>query len=214
MRRRTPARGLPTWPEEEVTPPPHDLPLIPPDIAPDIASQLDMLRSGITDARQLAYDGRVRSERLDKLDDTIGALAKSVNQTEALLAQYLRPQLDHWRAITDGIARDLPGVLDKLDAIGEAFERFDRRLRDLEVSTRVSAERLTASQDAIVARLTHVETRAADVALRVIEIEKREHGREWAARSLAKRETKKNGAWAAAVAAVVTAASQLWTHFR
>jgi hypothetical protein len=42
-----------SWPEDEVTPPPVDLPLIPPDIAPDIADQLEMLRGAVLDARRV-----------------------------------------------------------------------------------------------------------------------------------------------------------------
>lgn len=212
MRRRTPARGLPTWPEDEVTPPPHDLPLIPPDIAPDIASQLDMLRSGITDARQLAYDGRVRSERLDRLDDTIGALAKSVNQTEALVREYLGPQLQHWRAVSDGIAQELPQLLASTEALGITLRNLDERVRSMEVSLSVSIGKLAANADAVAARVTVLEHGHAQQALRLIEIEKRAHGADEATKAIARTERRKTGALSAVVASVIGVIHAVVSH--
>jgi hypothetical protein len=199
-----------SWPEDEVTPPPVDLPL---DHAAPISDQLEMLRAGLAETRRDAYDNRVRSERLDRLDDTIGGLAKSVNQSEALLREYLGPQLDHWRAVTDGIAQQLPQLLTSTEALAITLRNLDERVRSMDVSLSVSIGKLAANADAVAARVTVLEHNQAAQALRLIEIEKRAHGADEATKALARHERRKTGALSAVVASVIGVVHAVVSHF-
>jgi len=185
LRRRTPARGVPAVErDEESTPPPQE-----PPRPVDLLERLDVLDAAVRDAIggvARVWGARDLGERIDQVDEKLGAVAKSANQTEALVREYLGPQLQHWRAVTDGIAQQLPQLLTSTEALGITMRNLDDRLRNLEVSLSVSIGKLAANADAVAARVTVLEHSQAAQALRIIELEKREHGRDAAGEALTK----------------------------
>lgn len=177
IRRRTPARGVPVVEhDEESTPPPQEPPR--PD---DLHERLDALDAAVREAISgvtRVWGARDLGERIDQVDEKLGAVAKSANQTEALVREYLGPQLQHWRAVTDGIAQQLPQLLASTEALAITLRNLDDRLRTLEVSLSVSIGKLAANADAVAARVAVIEHNQAAQALKLIELEKREHGRD------------------------------------
>lgn len=187
-RRRTPARGIPTW-DDDLTPPPQEIPLPSDDTVPvAIRQQLALLADGVQDARVRAYETRLASHRLDKVDQKLAAIASTLTRHETILDENLVPQLDRWRAVTDGIAKDLPSILGKLEGVVDTLEKFDRRLRDLEVEIKVNVQKLAASQDALAVRITAAEAKSVDLALRVVQLESREVGRDAVDQALTKQQ--------------------------
>jgi hypothetical protein len=185
-RTRTPARGLPVW-DDDLTPPPQEMPLAPMDDVPaPIRQQLALLADGVQDAKLYAYQTRIASHRLDQVDAKLGAIATTLTRHQTILDEHLVPQLDRWRAVTDGIAKDLPSILDKLEGVVDTLERFDRRLRDLEVEIKLNVQKLAASQDALAVRMAAAEAKSIDLALRVVQLETREVGRDAVDQALTK----------------------------
>ena len=185
IRRRTPARGVPVVEhDEESTPPPQEPPR-PADLYERVEALDAAVRDAISGVARL-WDGRNVGDRLDQVDEKLATLAKSATSSETLLNQYLGPQLQHWRAVTDGIAQQLPQLLASTEALAITLRNLDERLRDLEVSLSVSIGKLAANADAVAARVTVLEHNQAAQALRIIELEKREHGRDAAGEALTK----------------------------
>lgn len=176
IRRRTPARGVPVVEfDEESTPPPQEPPR-PADLYERVEALDAAVRDVIGGVARL-WDGRNVGDRLDQVDEKLATLAKSATSSETLLSQYLGPQLNHWRAVTDGIAQELPQLTASTEALVITMRNLDDRLRTLEVSLSVSIGKLAANADAVAARVTVIEHRQAEQALKLIELEKREHGR-------------------------------------
>ena len=185
-RTRTPARGLPVW-DDDLTPPPQEMPLPPmEDVPAPIRQQLALLADGVQDAKLYAYQTRIATHRLDQVDAKLGAIATTLTRHQTILDENLVPQLDRWRAVTDGIAKDLPSILDKLEGVVLTLERFDRRLRDLEVEIKVNVQKLAASQDALAVRMAAAEAHGVALALRVVHLETREVGRDAVDQALTK----------------------------
>jgi hypothetical protein len=163
------------------------MPLPPMDDVPaPIRQQLALLADGVQDAKLYAYQTRIASHRLDQVDAKLGAIATTLTRHQTILDENLVPQLDRWRAVTDGIAKDLPSILDKLEGVVLTLERFDRRLRDLEVEIKVNVQKLAASQDALAVRVSAAEAHGAALALRVVQLETREVGRDAVDQALTK----------------------------
>jgi len=51
---------------------------------------------------------RDTADRLERIESNLGTLAASATRSETILAEHAK-SLDHWRAATDAVARDLPG---------------------------------------------------------------------------------------------------------
>ena len=209
--RRQPSRAdVPEHIDPELTPPPVSIEEIQgfDSIPPPIQEQLRMLRAGL----DRSLSARQHGEWLVRIESNLATLARSCTQSETILEEYVKPQLDHWRATTDQIARDMPKMLAALEGVTLTVQAIDHRLRDLEVRMSTSAARADAQHAAIDLRVAEAEAVHRRHELRLKEMETKHLTAEATEQALAKQSRKSGGASGGIVAAIVSALAALASH--
>lgn len=219
--RRTPRHGVPVtnW-DDDVTPPPQE----PPQpssrpgydsIPPPIKDQLNMLAENLGDATRAIgkiWDARKDGEVFTSIDAKLSTLARSATQSETIIEQYIKPQLDHWRATTDVIARDMPRVLAAVEALTLSVGNLDKRLHEFEVKTEIRAAQTEANHAAIEQRIATAEQADRIHSDRIKAIEDKQLIDDATRRAIAKTSRKAGGAVGAVVATVVSTAAAIASH--
>lgn len=219
LQRRRSRGVVPVIIDDELTPPPQEPPR-PDSIAgydtldARLQSQLDSLHAGqaqLVDSLGKLWPLRDES-RLDRIERNVASIATSTTRHQSILDDMLVPQLDRWRATTDGIANQLPKVLGGIEALTITVTALDRQVRSLELEVRSIKERFDASSATTDERLKSAEAKNAALALRIVTLERNEHARTETSKALAKTERKKTGGLSAVVAAVVSAVAAAVSH--
>lgn len=202
-RRRTP-QGVPVGPyeswDEDATPPPHEIPF---PWGASIDDKFEALAEGInrvSTAVGRVWDARKDGEWRERIDEKLGTLASATTRLETILDQYIKPQLDHWRATTDGIARDLPRIAAAVEGMELAFRAVENRLRSLEADMVRASTRQEAAHASIVARVEACEARDSAHETRIARLERDRRDEQVKATALAKIERRKTSIGAALVA--------------
>lgn len=207
LRRRAPAPP-PIELEDEVTPPPQEPPR--PDsldgydtMAPPLRAQLDNLHLG--QAQLVEAVGKVwelrDGTRFERLEANLVAIAQATTRHQSMLDDLLVPQLDRWRATTDGLAQQLPKLIGMIEGLTLHVRAIDDRLRHLELDVRALGERNAGHAEDIAAR----EAGEKSLAKRISTLEQVERDRDVTAKALSKSERRKSGLAGGGVGAVVAA---------
>lgn len=212
-RRRSDALGVPVVEvSDELTPPPQEPPprdydSVPPPIRAVLEAQ-DATQRELVEAVgkvwQLRHVGELIADRLDRFEFNLAAIAKSTTVHETILAE-LKPQLDRWRAATDGLSQQLPKLIGSLEGLTLHVQTVDSRMRHVELEVRVLGERSNGHADAL-----EVRERWHDALVkRVHALEQIESNRAATTQALAETERKKSrtagGAAGGVIGAVIAA---------
>jgi chorismate mutase len=210
-RTSTPLRGVPSDFADEPTPAPVPVDF---DETMDLNAQVSALQAAVNKqvrASNRDWGFRDAADRLDRIESNLGTLAASATRSETILSEHSK-SLDHWRAATDAVARDLPRMLVAIEGLTLTVQNVDHRLRDLEVRMQTSAAVAEAKHAAADLRMADAETVVARHEIRLKEIEDNQLVADATKRALAKTSRKSGGASGGIVAAIVSIGAAIASH--